>query len=254
VFARQLGLPAVRGPRNDVAHFAHFENFDHREVPEGQVIISVLKSGWSWRIPLPGKLSVGIVMNQEAAAKLGATAEERLQTAIRTEPVLWEAGQGARIVSEAMTYRNYQLISERGHGPGWVTLGDAFGFVDPMLSPGLFMAMKSAELLDQHVFALGGEGSPRYEDEVRDWHRSWQELVDYFYDGRVLRMGEAGNRTLANAGPLHPGHLMGRHVDRVLGGMVSGVATRSRYNKRFLGFGTSKLTWGMPEAANFAVR
>ncbi len=47
-----------------------------------------------------------------------------------------------------MTYTNYQLISQQGHGKGWIMLGDAFGFVDPMLSPGLFMALESASLLD----------------------------------------------------------------------------------------------------------
>jgi flavin-dependent dehydrogenase len=45
------------------------------------------------------------------------------------------------------TYANYQLISERGYGRGWVMAGDAFGFVDLMLSPGVFLALRSAELL-----------------------------------------------------------------------------------------------------------
>ena len=45
------------------------------------------------------------------------------------------------------TYANYQLISQRGFGPGWVMVGDAFGFVDPMLSPGVFLALRSAELV-----------------------------------------------------------------------------------------------------------
>jgi len=138
MFARAMNIPAWRGDRNDIAYFAHFEDFVHDEVPEGQIIISALKHGWSWRIPLQGRLSVGVVINKEAAKALGSTPEERIENAIKTEPLLKEKGMNARRVTDVMTYTNYQLISQRGHGPGWAMLGDAYGFVDPMLSPGLF--------------------------------------------------------------------------------------------------------------------
>ena len=141
LFARTLDLPAERGDRSDVAYFAHFENFTHDEVDPGQMIISVLDHGWSWRIPLRDKLSVGIVIDKEAAKALGNTPEQRLENAIATEPLLRERGKHARRVTDVMTYTNYQLMSRQGHGKGWIMLGDAFGFADPMLSPGLFMAL-----------------------------------------------------------------------------------------------------------------
>ena len=93
LFARMLELPAERGDRSDVAYFAHFENFAHDEVDPGQVIISVLNHGWSWRIPLQDKLSVGIVIDKEAAKALGDTPEQRLENAIATEPLLRERGK-----------------------------------------------------------------------------------------------------------------------------------------------------------------
>ncbi len=92
LFARTLSLPAKRGGRSDVAYFAHFENFIHDEVDPGQIIISVLETGWSWRIPLPGKLSVGIVIDKESAKKLGDSPAERLDSAIASEPLLRENG------------------------------------------------------------------------------------------------------------------------------------------------------------------
>ncbi len=155
LFARTLEIPSEAGPRSDVAHFAHFEGFEENE-PRGQVIIGWLETGWNWRIPLPGRLSVGVVMNKDDAARLGSTPEERLENAIARDPVLAAAGPTRRRVSEVATYTNYQLVSSRGFGPGWVMTGDAFGFVDPMLSPGLWLALHSAELLSEHLDDLRG--------------------------------------------------------------------------------------------------
>ena len=157
LFAKTLDLKATRGDRNDVAYFAHFEDFDAESSADGQVVFSILEHGWSWRIPLPGRLSVGVVIDKAAAMRHGKTPEERLDGIIDSEPMLRKAGMGRKRVSEVMVYTNYQLISERAHGPGWVAVGDSFGFVDPMLSPGLFMAMHMAERISCKE-STGGTG------------------------------------------------------------------------------------------------
>lgn len=257
LFARTLELPAARGGRKDVAHFAHFENFDHSEVDPGQIIISVLEHGWSWRIPLQGKLSVGIVLDKDTAKKLGSTPEQRLENAISSEPLLRDAGKNAKRVTDVMTYTNYQLISNQGHGKGWIMLGDAFGFVDPMLSPGLFMALESATLLDTLVFS---KRSPKpsdldkYAKELRNWHTSWQELIEYFYDGRILRMYEAGCELAAGKGALNPAKIMERHMSRVISSMAAGVGTRSTYNRKLLEKSSKHLIWGVAEADFYSVK
>ncbi len=257
LFSRTLGLPAQRGSRKDVAYFAHFENFTHDEVDPGQIIISVLENGWSWRIPLQGKLSVGIVVDKDAAKKLGHTPEERLETAIATEPLLKEKGRNSRRVTDVMSYTNYQLISEQGHGKGWIMLGDAFGFVDPMLSPGLFMALESACLLDSFVFSKNSPNTrdlDRYCSELKDWHQSWQELIDYFYDGRILRMHKAGSQMAEGKNPLNPAKIMERHMSRVIASMAAGVGTRSTYNRKLLEQSSKHLIWGVEEADFYAVK
>ena len=257
LFARTLDLPSKRGPRKDAAYFAHFENFSHDEVDPGQVIISVLENGWSWRIPLQDCLSVGIVIDKDRAKQLGKTPEERLQNAIATEPLLKESGKDARRISDVMTYTNYQLISEQGHGKGWIMLGDAFGFVDPMLSPGLFMALESASLLDSFVFSKKNPGQShidKYCSELKFWHSSWQELIEYFYDGRILRMHEAGSGLAANKSKLNPAKLMERHMSRVIASMASGVGTRSNYNRGLLKHSSRHLIWDVEDADQYAVR
>jgi flavin-dependent dehydrogenase len=111
--ARALGIPARLGPRKDVAHFAHFEGFSWDEAP-GQVRIARGEAGWSWCIPLQERLSIGIVLGQDDAARLGRTPEERLDHAIAADPGLTSIVGNGRRVTDVATYANYQLISERG--------------------------------------------------------------------------------------------------------------------------------------------
>jgi flavin-dependent dehydrogenase len=140
--AKLLKIPFATGPRRDTAHFSHFEEWKHKGPPGQIVVCRTAHGGWSWQIPLRDCMSVGVVMNAETLRGLGNTPEERLESAIAGDPILSAAGQNRRRVADIPIYTNYQLISERAYGPGWVSLGDSFGFVDPMLSPGMWIAMR----------------------------------------------------------------------------------------------------------------
>ena len=94
--ARVLGIPAHVGPRKDVAHFAHFEGcgWDDKEDP-GQVLIGRLQAGWSWCIPLQDRFSVGIVVDRDAATRLGPrrwNGSSRPSRATRGCPGSWPGG------------------------------------------------------------------------------------------------------------------------------------------------------------------
>lgn len=263
-FARLLGVGARRGNRNDVAYFAHFDDFDAEAKREGQVVITTLSRGWSWRIPLPGRLSVGVVVDKSFAKQHGETAEERLDSIIASEPFLSTAGKDRRRVTPVMTYTNYQLISERGHGPGWVSTGDAYGFVDPMLSPGLFMAMHSADLIDQHAFSDGpgildqpvrlAKAFDRVFTELLDWHEAWAELIEYFYDGRMFALHSAGEELSQKYGKSALPRIMERHLTTQITRLLSGVATRSRYGRGLLKFSLKHLVWDVDPAETYSIR
>lgn len=259
-FARCLEIRATRGKRNDVAYFAHYENFASDVDKEGQVVLSVLKAGWSWRIPLPGKLSVGVVVPSSIAQTHGKSAEERLEAMINDEPLLRDAGSQRKRVSEVMTYTNYQLISDRGHGAGWASLGDAFGFVDPMLSPGLFMGMLSAKLFDQALrkapsmttHELHASLQACY-DELRDWHTAWQEIIEYFYNGTIFSLNEGGVRIRESERSPWLMRKVEEHLTRCITGMVSGAHTRNSYNRKLLRFFTRYMMRDVRELASYAV-
>ena len=245
--ARVLGIPARLGPRKDVAHFAHFENVQWDDVP-GQVVIARGDAGWSWCIPLKDRLSVGIVLRPDDAARLGRTPEERLPVAIAADSSLSRiVGTGKRVTGVA-TYSNYQLISHRGVGPGWVMVGDAFGFVDPMLSPGVFLALRSAELVADALTPLvqrRATASPAdlaaaltsYASTQHGMLAAWSDLVAYLYDGRLVALVRAGRDWLdRGSSPLKSA--MQNHIERHIALQATGTATTSRYSRgllRFLG-------------------
>jgi len=239
LFAKLLGLKAAIGERHDVAHFAHYEGCDE-PIPAGQTLITRLKYGWCWRIPLRGKLSIGVVVNKDSAKEFGATPEEVLENFIDRTPLLHNACKNRQRVTPVATYANYQLISERGHGPGWVCVGDSFGFVDPMLSPGLCMAMVSAEMLAE---AIMDSPSPTIQnrafEEYIEWFRhmlqSWQNLVNYFYDGRIFALYKTGTQMSTK----YPGafsDMMQRHIEHHIAGMAGGGLTGRAYSHGLLSF------------------
>lgn len=245
--ARLLGIPASTGPRNDVAHFAHFTGYQWSDEP-GQVLIDRLDGGWSWRIPLNERLSVGVVLNRGAAANLGATPAERLTAAIATSDALTATIAGAQRRTDVVTYSNYQLISSRGVGPGWVAIGDAFGFVDPMLSPGVTVAMRSAEMLAACLApwrrsragatpaALATALQP-YARELTGLLSAWMEVVGYLYDGRMLALIRAGSDMMAERSGRFARALQD-HIEANIAGLASGTSITSRYSLgllRFLG-------------------
>ena len=243
--ARALGIGADLGPRKDVAHFAHFDGFRWDDA-EGQVLIARGPAGWSWCIPLQDRLSVGIVLDQDDAAELGRTPEARLARAIAQDPWLRSVVGEARRVTGVATYANYQLISRRGHGPGWVMIGDAFGFVDPMLSPGVFLALRSAELVAgclAPVLRRRRPASPAELGSALDAYArvqttmlaAWQDLVAYLYDGRLAALMRSGRGFVARGSRFVRARAQ-HHIERHVGLQASGAATTSRYSRALLRF------------------
>ncbi len=255
LLAGLLDIGAEIGTRKDVAHFAHYEGFN-RETPDGQIIITRhAAGGWSWQIPLRDRVSVGIVMNRETARQFGTTPEERLEAAIDAEPLLRERGRHRRRLTAAATYTNYQLISRCGHGPGWVMAGDAFGFVDPMLSPGLYIATRSAEELAALLPASGPLASTaplaRYEKTMRHQLRAWQELIAHFYSGRIhsLYKGSSAHHPHANTSIYKA---IDRHISRNVAAMCCGAYTARPYSRRMIGLAT-RLACRQRDPAPYAI-
>ena len=230
LLARFLGIRSVAGPRRDTALHAHMEG-----VPlfiEGNIHSDRIERGWSWRIPLPGRTSVGLVVPSDHLERFGSSAEEQYDTLLRSDPVTSVWASGARRITPVVKYNNYQLRSTRGVGPNWATVGDAFGFVDPVFSSGLLIGMQGAEALANAILEGTPQALARYERTTLRTLRIWQRVVEYYYDGRLFtlfQVGEYVRQTLL-------GKLTNRHMESHLPRIFTGEATTSRYNSALLDF------------------
>ena len=220
-----LRLPFEAGPRRDTALFAHCQGIN--QVVEGNAHTDLLERGWAWRIPLPGKMSVGLVIDSDRIQTFGGTIEEQFDRYLKHDPITRLWGPNPTRITPVLKFTNYQLRSERGYGDGWVLCGDSFGFVDPVFSSGLLLAFDSARVLANAILAGGGEAQmKRYEKHVSDHLRNWHRTIDHFYNGRLFSLFKVGERVKETM----LGRAMDFHFRKHLPRVFTGEATTKRYS------------------------
>jgi hypothetical protein len=230
LFARRLGLPHQGQERRDAALFAHCSDVVIDR--PGHVHSDRVEHGWCWRIPLPGRVSVGIVTKPELLRALGAEPEEQFDRFLRSDPHMKPLCETSRRLTPVMRYGNYQLTTQRGVGEGWALVGDAFGFVDPVFSSGLFLAMDGACRLAAAIQRGSRVALRRYERHQLRHIDAWRRAVGYFYDGRFFALF----RSRARVSEQRLGRRISRRLFRELAGVFTGEATASPYNRWLLDF------------------
>ena len=129
------------------AIFGHFRGADPRSGEDaGNISMYRFAYGWMWMIPLPGEvMSVGAVCRPEyLKQRKGRTVEYLLDT-LKQNAALWQRMQHAALIGEVRVTGNYSYDSTSMGGPGWILVGDAFAFLDPVFSSGVYLAMSGAE-------------------------------------------------------------------------------------------------------------
>jgi flavin-dependent dehydrogenase len=136
------------------AIFGHFRGAAPRAGADaGNISMYRFEHGWMWMIPLPeGVMSVGAVCWPDyLKQRKGRTVEFLLET-LQRNPALWQRMQRAELIGgEVRVTGNYSYDSSCMGGPGWVLVGDAFAFIDPVFSSGVYLAMSGAEQAAQVV-------------------------------------------------------------------------------------------------------
>ena len=175
LLARQLHLKRKNPRHASSAMYAHFrgaERLSGRE--EGNISVFWFDHGWFWFIPLTGGLtSVGAVCWPYYLHSRRTDPERFFLQTISSCPALADRLRGAQLASEVSATGNYSYSAKRAHGEGYLLVGDAYAFIDPVFSSGVFLAMQgafcAAEALDcalreprRAAAALG-----RYERTVR---------------------------------------------------------------------------------------
>ncbi len=156
LIGRQLDLNTIEPNLKKASLFTHYEG-GHRDegIDEGATLIlhTEEKDSWFWSIPLPyNRTSVGVVgeldyllqNRREPDGKLNAQKifDEELE---KCQP-LKQRLEGAKQLFPIQTTKDFSYRASRIAGDNWVLIGDAFGFLDPVYSTGLFLALKSGEM------------------------------------------------------------------------------------------------------------
>lgn len=177
-----------------IAFFAHYRNVPRAEGKEGgSTVIVVLRNAWFWLIPVTDELmSVGLVVDRDHYVKCGLQPQELLDQTIAATPWVAERMKDAERVTQVYARKDFSFRMERIAGPNYALIGDAAGFLDPIFSTGVFMAMKSADLASHAVALRLRTGSmdalKRYQREMTRGLDEYLRFIERFYDRDFLEV------------------------------------------------------------------
>ena len=181
----------------NMAVYAYFRGSNLLPEPdESNIFIESYKHGWTWNIPLADDIaSVGIVVDtelgQRGVSKRGVEDyyAQQIRSAERTASMLSDA----RMISAPKVIKDWSYTSDRMIGDGWILVGDAACFIDPLFSSGVHLAMMSAVMAAAYIRAVSADPSMRqpaarlYQQLYRKEYGHFRELARLFY---------ASNRTV----------------------------------------------------------
>lgn len=128
--------------------FAHYENVQREPGDDGCTLTRMVRSHdrWFWVIALSDtKTSIGMVTDTATFRSMRLPPEEALESSLLEQPHFQEILEGATRVTPVHSAGDYSYRNTRFVGPRWMLAGDAAGFIDPVFSTGVFLAIASGE-------------------------------------------------------------------------------------------------------------
>jgi len=188
--ASALGLKRVATqPTRRVAIFGHFQGvFRNEGKAANHITIVRYGTGWFWFIPIDAeKTSVGMVIANTELRASKQSPEEAFTAAVTGHEELRFRMEKAERVGPLHTTGDYSYRHERFATDRVVMVGDAAGFIDPIFSSGVMLALKSARRAAQLILAAGAEPlstsqQKKYTAEVTQWMTVYSRMISAFYD------------------------------------------------------------------------
>ncbi|PYI48900.1 MAG: hypothetical protein DMF11_02385 [Verrucomicrobia bacterium] len=148
VLGRQFKIKKTYDHLQKLSIFAHYDGVWRAEGIDGTLTVLIRAiDRWFWLIPLSSeRTSVGVVLDSETFRKSKLSAEEFLDQALAEQPITAKRMTSARRVSQVYVEADFSYRTARLHGDRWLLAGDAAGFIDPIFSSGVFLAVFSGEL------------------------------------------------------------------------------------------------------------
>ena len=165
ILSRTLGLRRWDDQFRNMAIYGYFTNSKRLPAPDStNILIESYEHGWAWNIPLANDIaSVGVVIDSEigqhgiSESGVEGYYRSQLESTRHTRDML----SAAEIVSGPAVVKDWSYTSQRMAGDGWVLVGDAACFVDPLFSSGVHLAMMSGVMAAAYVHAAQRDSTIR---------------------------------------------------------------------------------------------
>ena len=200
LLGRKLKLKVPDPVFNQYAIHTWFEGLDRTALspnPEQAEYIFIhflpITDTWVWQIPITDTVtSVGVVTQKKNFASSKGDREEFFWECMASRPELKKALEASNRVTPFKTEGDYSYGMKEICGDGWLLVGDAARFVDPIFSSGVSVAMNSARLASTDIIAAAKNGSfekerfADYESTLRRGVKNWYEFISIYYRLNIL--------------------------------------------------------------------
>ena len=124
-------------------------------IDEGSTTIAALPNkGWFWHIPQQGdRVSLGIVAERDYLFSSAQDPKEIIEREIENNSWVRDSLATAEQIDQTWVTGDYSYRATHCATRGLVLVGDAFAFLDPVFSSGVFLALKSAELAADSIYS-----------------------------------------------------------------------------------------------------
>lgn len=191
IIGRQLGTKKKDPIFNQYAVHAWFENVA-RGTEETSEFIHIyflpVERGWVWQIPINDHItSIGVVAEKEVFQQSKGDVAAYFDKYVHSNPALETAMANAVRINDFKTEGDYSYSMDKFVGDGYMLIGDAARFVDPIFSSGVSIALYSAKYGSQYIQkALEANDFSEailkpYEVKMRAGVSVWYEFIRLYY-------------------------------------------------------------------------
>ena len=245
LLGRQLNIKQNDPIFNQYAVHAWFDHVERGDDPKTADYIHIyflpVERGWAWQIPITDRItSVGVVAERETFRKYKAEPEHYFDTYVQSNKGLAQAMANAQRVNEFKMEGDYSYSLEKFCGTGFLMIGDAARFVDPIFSSGVSVAMHSARYAAEAVRGalesgdLSAAAFMAYERQLRAGVDIWYEFIRLYYKLLPLFTLFIQSQYRVEVLRLLQGEVFDRQEVRVLDAMRRYIATVEKNENHLL--------------------
>ena len=191
LIGRQLRLKRPDPLFDQFAVHAWFEGVDRGAAATADDIhihFLPVERGWVWQIPISATLtSVGVVAEKRVFKQSQRDYGPWFEELIASAPDIRDAMRAAVAVNDFKVEADYSYCMDHFVGDGYLLIGDAARFVDPIFSSGVSVALSSAKFAAERIIAgLAANDTRRamflpYEERLRRGTAVWYEFIRLYY-------------------------------------------------------------------------